>query len=166
MIPIIGGSTEVATPAPRLIMPWEAEKPKVITIKQKAATSAATFKYEHPDMGDNPGDDPHLAADLAMSKQLAELKEECYPGHPFEFEVDTSQGVILISLPALMGPINRYVVHIRDLYGDPKMTAVKRGCGEILERYRLPRTGYSRDDFAAAVTARPVVFRRHEDVPE
>jgi hypothetical protein len=138
-----------------------------IVIKQRAATSAASFKYDSNDRDDgSPEGDSFLNSDLSLASALAEMKEREYPGHPFEFEVNTAQGVVLISIPALMGPINRYVIHVRDLYGDPKLTRVKRACGELLERYGIARAGYSRDDFAAAVTARPVLFQRHQDVPD
>jgi len=159
-IPIIGGAKAPVKPVYR-------NRPTgPIIVKQKQSTSAASFKYENPDLDDEPTDDKHLMQDLSMSKRIAEWKEREFPGHPFEFEVDSGQGVVLVSLPALMGPINRYTVHITDLYGDPGFRRLREACGHILERYKISRTGYSRDDFAAAVSAAPVIFRRHEDVPE
>lgn len=136
-------------------------------IRPRDPTSAASFKYESSDEDDDsPQNDPFLNSDLSMAKALAELKEREYPGHPFEFEVNSAQGVVLISIPALMGPVNRYVIHIKDLYGDPSLNRVKEACGELLERYGIARAGYSRDDFAAAVSAKPVLFRRHQEVPD
>lgn len=157
-LPIIGAGLPQARPR-RALGPT--------LIKQRQSTSAASFKYDSNDSDTNdPRADAHLNADLSLARALAELKEREYPGHPFEFEVNSAQGVVLISIPALMGPINRYVIHVRDLYGDPRLERVKRACGELLERYGIARAGYSRDDFAAAVTAKPVLFRRHQDVPD
>lgn len=155
-IPIIGGTGLVKASTPKL----------PVIIKPRNADSAANFKYEHPDLDDDPQADPHLMQDLSLSKRIAAWKEKEYPGHPFEFEVDSGQGVVLISLPALMGPINRYVVHVIELYGDPSFRKLRVACGELLERYGIGRAGYSRDDFAAAVSAKPVIFRRHEAVPD
>ena len=149
-------------------LPPRAPRPRGPTIiRQRAPTSSAAFTYDSNDSDENdPKDDPHLQSDLSLAKALAELKEREYPGHPFEFEVNSGQGVVLISIPALMGPVNRYILHIRDLYGDPRLDRVKRACGELLERYGISRSGYSRDDFAAAVSAKPVLFRRHQEVPD
>jgi len=155
-LPIIGAPPKPARRAPGPII-----------VRQRESTSAASFKYESNDRDDNaPEGDAFLNSDLSLARALAEMKEREYPGHPFEFEVNTAQGVVLISIPSLMGPINRYVIHVRDLYGDPRLSRVKRACGELLERYGIARAGYSRDDFAAAVSARPVLFQRHQEVPD
>lgn len=157
-LPIIGGQR---APEPRR------RSAGPIIIRQREATSSASFKYESQDTDDNsPEGDAHLNSDLSLAKALAEMKEREYPGHPFEFEVNTAQGVVLVSIPALMGPVNRFVIHVTDLYGDPRLDRVKKACGELLERYGISRAGYSRDDFAAAVSAKPVLFRRHENVPD
>lgn len=154
-VPILGRQ---AAPAPRK-MP--------VIMRQRESTSAASFKYESNDNDDNdPRADPHLNSDLSLAGSIGELIERKYPGHPFEVEVNSAQGVVLISLPALMGPVNRYVLHVKDLYGDPRLHRVKTACGELLERYGIARAGYSRDDFAAAVSAKPVLFRRHQEVPD
>lgn len=160
-IPIIGSAAATG----RQVSVRTGPKLPVI-VRPRDSTSAASFRYEHPDLDDDPQEDPHVTQDLILSKRIAEWKEREFPGHPFEFEVDSGQGVVLVSLPALMGPMNRYVVHVTDLYADPGFRRLREACGNLLERYGISRAGYSRDDFAAAVSARPVLFRRHEDVPD
>lgn len=155
-VPILG-----ATGAPRRAVPAGP-----IVMRPKDATSAATFAYEHPDDDDDPFEDAHIGQDLALAKRVGEWKEREFPGHPFRFEVNSGQGIVTVSIPALMGEINCYVIHVTDLYADPSFRRLREACGNLLERYGISRAGYSRDDFAAAVSAKPVLFRRHEKVPD
>ena len=164
---LIGTGTDIARYNPGgPLAPGLARGRAPTIIREKHSTVAAQFAYEHPDLDDDPQEDKHLPYDLMLAKAIAQLKEREYPGHPFEVHVETEQGVVLVSIPALMGPINRYIIHVRDLYSDPKLDLVKRAFGEILERYKISRAGYSRDDFASAVSADPIVFRRHKAVPD
>lgn len=156
-VPIIGGGREIAHRGPSI---------GPVVIQARAPTSAAKFTYEHPDLDDDPQEDPFLGADLALAKQIAELTERHFPGHPFEVEVAHQYGVALISLPVLMGPQSRYIVHISTLKNDPGLKSIVKGCSEILERYQLGRSGISRDDFAAAIERSPPVLNRNLDVPE
>lgn len=121
--------------------------------------------YEHPDLGDDPREDALKAADLRMARNIGGLLETTYPGHPWFVEVSHAQGVVMISLPALMGQ-NRYVVKLHELKSDPGMKAIVRGCGEILERYRLPRAGFSPTEFQAALRRHPIYRNRNAPVPE
>lgn len=110
--------------------------------------------------------DPHAAADAALTRHIAQIVERHYPGHPWFIEVSHRQGIIKINLPALMKQ-NYFVVHIRQTWTDPALTYIKRGCGEILERFRLPRAGYSHDEYLSALHARPLWrFRNDNAVPE
>jgi hypothetical protein len=122
--------------------------------------------YYHPDLGDDPEDDPFAFADMHLTRRIAAVVEEHYPGHPWLIEVSHRQGIVRLSIPALMGGQNCYVVHIGALKSDPGMRAIRRGCGEILERYRIPRSGFRPAEFLSAVQARPLFERLHGAVPE
>ena len=104
--------------------------------------------------------------DLALTKAVAATMETHYPGHPWRVEVSHRQGIIKIQLPILMGATNWYVVHITSLgnwtIGQRK---IMRACGEILERYRIPRHNFSLDHFLAARSAIPIHRRSHGFVP-
>jgi hypothetical protein len=115
------------------------------------------FGYQHPDLHDDPRPDPHVAADYALTRRIAEVIERHYFGQPFSVKVSHAQGVVLIQIPQLMGATNYFVVHIADLATDPQMKAIIRGCGDILERYNIPRCGYDREAFVAALKSIPIL---------
>lgn len=117
----------------------------------------ARMGHQRPDDPSRP--DPYVAVDLALSKCIAEVIEQHYFGHPFKVIVRHEQGIVQIQIPQLM-PKNRwFVIHISQLQNDPGMKAVVRACGDILERYNLPRSAYDREQFIAAVQSIPVISR-------
>lgn len=132
---------------------------------QRARLFNPKFGYAHPDMGDDPQHDPFQAADIALTKQIAAVIEFHYPGHPWFVNVSHEDGIVQISLPALMGPRWKHVVHIWRLKSDPGMRSIVRACGEILERFGLPRNRYSHSDFRAALAQRPIAFSRNAPIP-
>lgn len=87
--------------------------------------------------------------ELALVRKAGETIERHYPGHPFEIRVDARQGVLMLKLNPLMG-LHWHVIHLSTLKGDPSLRAVLRAAGEILERYNMPRAGFSLDHFLAA----------------
>lgn len=116
--------------------------------------------YRHPDHGDDdPRPDPFIHADFHLTRQIAEVVEQHYFGHPFRVVVDHRQGIVKVQLPHLMPAICWYVVHISDLNSDPGFKQIVRACGDILERYKLPRAAYDRQDFIAAVHSVPIIQR-------
>ncbi len=113
----------------------------------------AVFKHNKP--GEVDEEDPYLQADLRLTKALGEfIERSTYAGHPWLIEASHAQGVVMISLPTLMGR-NKYVVHLYTLKGDPSLRAIMRGCGEILERYNIRRGSYSAADYVDAVMKVP-----------
>lgn len=117
--------------------------------------------YEHPDLNDKPRVDPFAAADLELMKRIAHTVDVHYCGQPFHIRVSHQDGIVRLQLPILMGASNWYVVKIADLKSDPGLREVIRGCGELLERYRIPRAGFDRDHYVAALNAMPLTRRRH-----
>ena len=124
-------------------------------------------KYDHPDLGDDPEQDPYLQADLTVTLRISAVIEHHYPGHPWMVKVSHMKGIIQIGIPMLMGANNWYVIPLGELRSDPALKCVMRGCGEILERYRIPRQAFSRDHFLTALHKIPPALRgTHGHVPE
>lgn len=117
------------------------------------------LRYQHPDLGDEPEHDPFAQADIRLARAVGGMLNSHYPGHAWYVEVNHKQGVVMINIPVLMGQ-QRYVVKLHTLKSDPGMRSIVRAGGEILERYRMPRSGISIDEFQAALSAQPI-GRRH-----
>jgi len=109
-------------------------------------------RYEAP--GEAGDADPYKAADLLLTKNIADIVQRHYANHPWMIEVSHAQGVVMISIPLFMGP-RKYVVHLATLKNDPMMASVLRGCGEILERYNIPRQKFSEGHFLTALSGIP-----------
>lgn len=122
--------------------------------------------YEHPDQNDEPRPDPFASADLDLTKKIAAIIDFHYLGQPFLVKVSHEQGVVQIQIPALMGATNWFVIPIRYLKSDPGMKHIVRGCGDILERYNIPRAHFDRDHYVAALTAIPFGRRAYGHVPK
>lgn len=115
--------------------------------------------YEHPDLGDDPEDDPYLAADLALTVRIQALVDLHYPGHPWLVMVSHAQRNVQVHIPILMGMTNKYLIPIDEVLKDPQMSIITKFCGEILERYNLPRQKFDRDHFLEALESIPIHLR-------
>lgn len=111
-------------------------------------------QYVHPDLEDDPSDDPYAQADVLLTSRIAAVIEKHYAGHPWMIEVSHAQRCAFISIPLFMGA-TKWVLHIDKLSTDPGLRAVVRACGEILERYKIPRQSFSPDHFMAALQGIP-----------
>jgi hypothetical protein len=96
--------------------------------------------------------DPHEAADMALTKRVATVLETHYAGYPWRVEVSHTQGVVMLSMPIFMGHW-KHVLKIQNLKSDPMLIAVRNAAGEILERFKIPRAGFSADHFKDAMIA-------------
>lgn len=104
----------------------------------------------------DPGEhDQFAAADMALTKNLAFYVNAEYPGHPWYIEVSHFKKIVRMNIPLLMGQWF-HIVPIANLHTDPGFKQVLRGLGEILERFRIPRCGYSHADFLAAEERNPI----------
>lgn len=117
-------------------------------------------RYEAPGLGDTDETDPYRAADILLTRRVAAVVQRDFPGHAWLIEVSHKQGVVMISIPLFMGR-HKWVIHIASLKTDPMMKTVMRACGEILERYRIPRQAFSLDNFLTALNSVPVHARAH-----
>lgn len=113
-----------------------------------------TVKYQKAGAPDEA--DPHMAADTALARKVGETLQRHYADHPWLVEVDHAQGVVMISLPIVMPRNRKMIIHTSTLAADPQMRAVVRAGGEILERYNIPRSGFTLDPFLEARAANPI----------
>lgn len=122
----------------------------------------ALLDYEGKgDQGRDP--DPHKSADIALAKRIWEVVQYHYPGHPWGVGVNHEQGIAQIFLPAFTQCC--YVIRLAELFSDPSMKTVIRGAGELLERFRIPRSGFDIVDFIEAQKRFHPMFYRNR-LPE
>lgn len=90
--------------------------------------------------GRNAANDNLIAAEKRFGEDVLAILEQHYPSHFWYVVTDFRQGIAHISIPILMGPTQKYVLHL-DRISDPTRlaNAVKDAGGEILERFRIPR---------------------------
>src|SRR5208337_5067342 len=100
-------------------------------------------------------------AEIELAKQISELLFSHYAGYMWHVEADMTNRPygVKIALPVLMPVGKHYVIPIRLLvtHEDTIKYTVRAG-GEILERYKIPRTGIKMglDQFLTArVIAKP-----------
>ena len=97
----------------------------------------------------SPSLDPHGLRkdyDLWVAKRAMELLQSKYPGYPWSVRADSAKGSLTLSIPSLLGPC--WCFHVA--WPDLQPATIVRGGGELLERFRLPR---SMIDLAAFLTA-------------
>jgi hypothetical protein len=104
-------------------------------------------------------EDPYLQADLRLMTQIMAVIDGTYGGHPWCLQVSHAQGVALLSIPPLMGPVKKYVIKIADLKNDPGFKIPLRYAGEILERYAITRGKFEVSEFVDALNAQPKWLR-------
>lgn len=126
---------------------------------------APKVKYERSDLGDGNEDNPHAMVEIETARWVGELLNRYYPGHPWyvEVQIQARGGVIKIQLKPFMGDKHWYVVKMSDAISDPSGHLIRRGAGEILERYGFARTGFSPDEFRRALNLVPITGRGHLD---
>ena len=123
--------------------------------------------YSHPDLGDDPLYDWFENADKHWTAKVQRFIVTHYPLHHFCADINCRHGYIKVYIPELMGTVNGYVLHIRDLKGDEDFSKKMHGaCGEILERYRIPRARFSEAAFKEAMDRGPIFGLQRAPVPE
>ena len=89
---------------------------------------------------------------------------QTYPGHPFGVVAEVEHGIVKICLQGFtQWP---YVLKIDTLKSDPALKSVVKAGGELLERLRMPRTGFSMADWQIANRRLPHHFNRNKRAPE
>lgn len=128
-----------------------------IMARQTGFTAKSMSYQKAGEAGDH---DPHIAADTALARRVGETLQRHYADHPWMVEVDHAQGVVMISLPIIMPRNRKFILHTSSLVADPGLRAVVRAGGEILERYNVPRAGFSLDRFLEARANNPINKRQ------
>lgn len=101
-------------------------------------------RYEEDDLLD-----PHEAWNVECCNKIYEILFAAYPGHPWVIQADYAQGIAKVQLEGFT--TWWFVINFRDT---PTYNAfvhmVKRAGGEFLERYQIPRTGFTLDNWVRA----------------
>lgn len=105
-----------------------------------------------------------LGLDILRGQEVQSILRRHYPGHPWIVEVNHEQQIIKIMIKHLHE--RPYVVLLRDFYADPRRDCIMRAGGEFLERFNIPRAGFSETDFYTAVEAMKSPARRNLAPPE
>lgn len=103
------------------------------------------------------------AANSELCKAVGEKLAHHYPGHPWGVASEIEHGIVKIAIQGFTQW--QYVLKISRLKGDPAMKAVMRAGGEMLERLKMPRNGFSMDAWRAASKAMPQHFYRNAKPP-
>jgi hypothetical protein len=115
------------------------------------------FKLNY-ECGDDGGNE-YGRMEVETAKWAGEMLHRHYPGYPWFVEVrgDKYNAVIQLQIRGIMPPDRWYVVKFRDVLTDPggKRTILK-GAGELLERYNIPRSGFTTDHWRAALERFPI----------
>lgn len=104
-------------------------------------------------------------AELNLARQMMEILQREFPGYPWGCRADSRGGILGITIPGLTGPTAQFVVHIDAVQNEDDLKRwMKRAGGELLERFRLSRSGFNLLQFQ---DAKKLQVRSHKDkVPE
>lgn len=104
------------------------------------------------------------AANAAMCKLIGRKLAEVYPGHPWGVVSEIEHGIVKICLQGFtQWPVT---IRVSTLKGDPSLRAVVKYAGELLERLKMPRKGFSMADWRTANQRLPHHFHRNARAPE
>lgn len=118
-------------------------------------------KYEAP--GDPEVEDLFRDFDNWRAKRIFSLLIAHYPGHLWATQSDVAQGIVKIGIPILMGICNWYVINLSQTELTPGAIIVAGG--EILERYRLPRSRLELGSFLQARANHSALVNPWQAVP-
>jgi hypothetical protein len=122
--------------------------------------------YRDPSSNDDPRQFSLARAEDSLASAASDIAQRHYPGHPWYIEADIKGGVVKLQLQPFMGPTNFYIIHLastKNLFVFENL--VKRFCGEILERYNVPRCKYDGEMWRAVAANIPVHRKFHGYLP-
>lgn len=99
--------------------------------------------------------------ELKVAQACFALLRQHYPGHFWFVDCSLRRGGVAISIPVLLG--GNWVYFIR--FADLTPAEVMRAGGEILERYRLPRSAFELGSFLEARGNHSILVRPGRKVP-
>lgn len=134
-------------------------------IRPESAYGYNRMVYRQEQMGDE-GDeaDPFHSANRTLAIRMWDAIQAEYPGTPILPGANHAQGICALYVP-LFTP-QPYIIHIANLAADPGLVRVVRAAGEILERYRIPRSGFKTDHWVSAITRFKPTYRLADKPPE
>ena len=102
-------------------------------------------------------------ANATLTRMVGERLMAAYPGHPWGVCSEIEHGIVKISLQGF----NQWchVLKVERRKGDPAMRPVLKAAGEMLERFKMPRKGFSFADWHAASRKYPAHFNRFTKPP-
>lgn len=109
---------------------------------------ALQAKYEAPATQDGLIDtDPFKLRDFEVAGTMSRWLQREYPGHLWACISNLRQGIVQFNIPVLMGMDKWYVINLRT---HDVIDGLKKGAGEILERYRIRRGALHEAEFLEA----------------
>lgn len=99
----------------------------------------------------------------ALCKAIGEALSRFYPGHPWAVSAEVEHGIVKFSLAGFQQWA--HVIHVATLKSDPGLSTVKKAAGEMLERFNMPRKGFSSADWFLANQRMPMHFNRNAAPP-
>lgn len=108
--------------------------------------------------------DPFQAVNDRTAREIWRVLQAHYPGHPWGVAVNTKQGIAQIFLPTFTNW--SFNIRLAHLHGDPGMRVVVAGAGEMLERYRMPRSGFDVSHYLAAQRKFQPIFNMNRKPPD
>jgi len=106
--------------------------------------------------------DPAQAAihrkEMNVARFVMAALQKHFPGHAWAVRVD-AKGInkaVMVKLPAIMRPQDHYVIPLATLLGGSIGDfdrLIMRAGGEIMERFKIPRSGFREDPFVLARNA-------------
>jgi hypothetical protein len=120
------------------------------------------LRYERT--SDDPGEqDPFAKAKMETARWAGEKLNQHYPGHPWlvQVEGDRFNAVVMIQIMGIMPADRWYLIKFRNLLTDAGGRMIMKAGGELLERYGMPRHGFSLTAWKDALSRYPITGRGH-----
>lgn len=132
--------------------------------KLGAPANMQTFVRAEPSTGDA-DERARIEWEASFAKEIVVRLQHHYPGHAWECAVDARHGGAQLRIAILMTGPQCYFMRFDDLATVNEFNRrVRDAGGELLERFRIPRSTF---DINAYVAARPkAVFHQNMKVPE
>ena len=102
-------------------------------------------------------------ANDSLCRDVGAALSRWYPGHPWMVRAEIENGIVRV---AIQGFVQwPYIIHVATLKSDPGLLAVREAGGHLLERFRMPRRGFSLADWRGANGRHNHLFNRNKPAP-
>lgn len=123
---------------------------------------------QHDDI--DTSDETIRRANMSVAKCIYHLLQQSYPGHPWQVEVGHEENYGLINVR--LGGLSNWsaTVHLTEVNSWPALkwwvAKSNRGPGSLLERFNLPRAGFSAADWNNALRKWKPIFNMNTRLPD